>query len=154
MLTARRATACDAGELARLGAALVGEGGEWTGRLARFFHDHVESDRVAAFVIDRPDGGLAACACATITHSVPGPDHCGTYAHIHTVYTDPQYRRRGHARATVTALVDWLTRQGCGLVTLNATDDGAPLYRDLGFTLNDRAMRLIQLPCIGRLFGE
>ncbi|MGW5939925.1 hypothetical protein ACWIG3_32870 [Streptomyces celluloflavus] len=30
----------------------------------------------------------------------------------------------------------------CGLVTLNAGDDGAHLYRSLGFTMNERAMRL------------
>ncbi|MGW4895860.1 GNAT family N-acetyltransferase [Kitasatospora sp. NPDC004240] len=52
--------------------------------------------------------------------------------------------RRGYARAAVQALLDWLAEQGCGLVTLNASDDGAPLYRSLGFTPNERAMRLIQ----------
>ncbi|MFJ8475206.1 GNAT family N-acetyltransferase [Kitasatospora sp. NPDC094011] len=150
MLIARRATAADAGELARLGATLVGDGGEWIGRLAGFFRDHVESDHVAAFVIDRPGGGLAACASATITHSVPGPNHAGLYAHIHTVYTDPEYRRRGYARTAVQALVDWLTEQGCGLVTLNATEAGAPLYRELGFAPNERAMRLIQAARSGR----
>ncbi|MEU4587232.1 hypothetical protein AB0F92_35105 [Kitasatospora aureofaciens] len=35
------------------------------------------------------------------------------------------------------------TERGCGLITLNASDDGAHLYRSLGFTTNQRAMRLI-----------
>ncbi|MBV6700238.1 GNAT family N-acetyltransferase [Kitasatospora aureofaciens] len=144
MLTARRATAADATELARLATELAGVVGAWSSRLTAFFHEHVETDRVAAFVIDRPRGGLAACACATITHSIPGPNHAGIYAHIHTVYTAPEYRLRGCARATVQALVDWLTEQGCGLITLNASNDGAHLYSSLGFTANERAMRLIQ----------
>jgi GNAT superfamily N-acetyltransferase len=143
LLTARRATAADAAELARLAAELVQDSGGWTSRLTAFFRERVETDRVAAFVIDRP-GGLAACASATITHSIPGPDHDGTYAHVHTVYTDPDYRLRGYARATVQTLADWLTEQGCGLITLNASTDGAPLYRSLGFTTNECAMRLIQ----------
>ena len=133
----------DAGELARLGAELVGDTSAWTSTLADFFHDHVETDRVAAFVIDHL-GGLAACASATITHSVPGPDHAGIYALIHTVYTEPAHRRRGYAHATVQALLDWLAGQGCGLVTLNASADGAPLHRALGFTTRERAMRLIR----------
>jgi GNAT superfamily N-acetyltransferase len=128
-----------------MGAELAKDSGAWTSRLAAFFRDHVETDRVAAFVIDRPDG-LAACASGTITHSIPGPNHLGIYAHIHTVYTDPDYRLNGYARATVQALVAWLIEQGCGLITLNATDDGAHLYRSLGFTVNERAMRLIQIP--------
>ena len=143
MLTVRRATAADADELARLAAGLVQDTGAWTSRLTAFFRSQVETDRVAAFVIDRP-GGLAACASATITHSIPGPGHDGTYAHIHTVYTAPDYRLRGYARATVRALVDWLTQQGCGLITLSASEDGAPLYRSLGFTTNERAMCLVQ----------
>ncbi|MET9182900.1 GNAT family N-acetyltransferase [Kitasatospora aureofaciens] len=144
MLTAvRQATAADADELARLGAELVKDPGEWTTRLADFYRHHAGSDRVAAFVIDGPAGGLAACACATITHSIPGPDHAGIYAHIHTVYTEPDHRRRGYARATVQALTHCLIERGCGLITLNASDDGAPLYNSLGFTTNQRAMRLI-----------
>lgn len=143
MLSARRATVTGADELARMGADPVKDTGPWRSRLTAFLHEHVDTDRVGAFVIDHP-GGLAACAAATITHSIPGPDHVGIYAHIHTVHTEPEYRLRGYARATVQALLDWLAEQGCGLVTLNASDDGAHLYRSLGFTTNERAMRLIR----------
>ncbi|QKW18789.1 GNAT family N-acetyltransferase [Kitasatospora sp. NA04385] len=143
MLSARRARAADAAELARLGAALVQAPGQWTTRLDAFHRDHADSDDHPAFVIGGPDR-LIACAAATITRSVPGPDHLGLYAHIHTVYTAPDFRRRGCARTAVQALLDFLTAQGCGLITLNATDDGAPLYRALGFMPNGRAMRLIQ----------
>ncbi|MFB7375825.1 GNAT family N-acetyltransferase [Kitasatospora purpeofusca] len=143
MLTARRATAADAAELSRLGAELLQNAGEWTTRLTAFYRDHAESDHLAAFVVDGPTRPIA-CAAATITRSIPGPDHLGVHAHIHTVYTEPAFRRRGCARTAVQALLDWLTEQGCGLVTLNASDDGAPLYQSLGFTPNKRAMRLIQ----------
>ena len=146
MLSARRATAEDAEELARMAAELTAAGpGPWTARLAAFFRESLGTDRVAAFVIER-EGGLASCASATITRSVPGPDHHGVYAHIHTVYTDPGHRRRGCARAAVTALTDWLAEQGATLITLNASDDGAPLYLSIGFTYNDRAMRRIRHP--------
>ncbi|RKE02877.1 GNAT family N-acetyltransferase [Streptomyces sp. TLI_171] len=143
MLTARRATAADAAELARLGAALAQATGQWTTHLSAFHRDHADNDDHPAFVIDGPDH-LIACAAATITRSVPGPDHLGVYAHIHTVYTEPAAGRRGCARTAVQALLDFLTAQGCGLITLDASDDGAPLYRSLGFTPNERAMRLIQ----------
>lgn len=135
----RRAARGDAEELARMRAALVGDDGPWTDRLIDYFYANAGT----AFVIDRP-GGLAACAAATIIRSLPGPDHDGVYANIHTVYTDPDCRHRGYARAVVRALVSDLARQGCGLITLNATDDGRHLYESLGFTTNERSMRLVR----------
>ncbi|GJF34106.1 hypothetical protein KNE206_68060 [Kitasatospora sp. NE20-6] len=143
MLTTRRATAADATELARLAGGLVKDTTAWTNRVVAFFRTNLDTDRVVTFVIDRPSG-LAACASATITRSIPGPDHTGTYAHIHTVFTEPDHRLRGYARATVQALLDRLAEQGCGLITLNASADGTHLYRSLGFTDNTRAMRLIR----------
>lgn len=42
--------------------------------------------------------------------------------------------RRGHSRATVTALLGWLRGTGIRIVDLHATPDAEPLYRSLGFT--------------------
>ncbi|MEU5009048.1 GNAT family N-acetyltransferase [Streptomyces sp. NPDC021749] len=144
MTEPRRAVAADAGELGRMRAALVEDVGPWNLRLIQFFRENVESDRMAAFVVDRP-GGLAACASGTVTRSVPGPDHEGVVGYIHTVYTDPEYRRRGYGRAVTQALMDWLAECGCTLLTLNASDEGEPMYRALGFGVNRRAMRLIRV---------
>lgn len=56
----------------------------------------------------------------------------GSLAWIGMVLTDPEFRRRGfgrrlmeHALSAVDSQVDW--------IKLDATDMGAPLYRDLGF---------------------
>jgi GNAT superfamily N-acetyltransferase len=49
------------------------------------------------------------------------------------VYTEPQWRRRGIARALVVALMRWAADESFDQVVLHASDDGRPLYVSLGF---------------------
>ncbi|THA71981.1 GNAT family N-acetyltransferase [Streptomyces sp. A0958] len=116
--------------------------GPWRDRLADHLREHLGGDRLAAFVVDDPDGGLAACAIGLVHQGLPGPDHAGVFGQIQTVVTGRRFRRRGYGRAVTNALVDWLTGQGCTLLNLTASEAGRPLYASLGFTPNARAMRL------------
>jgi GNAT superfamily N-acetyltransferase len=48
---------------------------------------------------------------------------------------DPQYRRRGYARACLEALLAWFRDETeARVINLNATGEGIALYRSLGFT--------------------
>ena len=49
------------------------------------------------------------------------------------VYTEPEWRRRGIARALVVALMRWGADQGFDQMVLHASDAGRPLYVSLGF---------------------
>jgi GNAT superfamily N-acetyltransferase len=49
------------------------------------------------------------------------------------VYTEPQWRGRGVARALVRALMRWTADQGFDHMVLHASDAGRPLYVSLGF---------------------
>jgi GNAT superfamily N-acetyltransferase len=49
------------------------------------------------------------------------------------VYTEPDCRRRGIARALMMAMMEWAKRQGFDRLLLHASDAGLPLYRSLGF---------------------
>jgi GNAT superfamily N-acetyltransferase len=49
------------------------------------------------------------------------------------VYTEPDVRGTGIARALMNALVEWATAQGFDRVVLHASDAGRPLYVSLGF---------------------
>jgi ribosomal protein S18 acetylase RimI-like enzyme len=58
----------------------------------------------------------------------------GRYGYVQWVATDPEFRRRGHSRAVMVALLDWFRVNGVALVDLRATTDAEILYRSLGFT--------------------
>ena len=49
------------------------------------------------------------------------------------VYTEPQWRGQGIARALMRVLMEWATAQGTDRVVLHASDAGRPLYESLGF---------------------
>jgi RimJ/RimL family protein N-acetyltransferase len=141
----RPATPDDAAALARARAELIGHApaGPWFAQLQAHIADGLTGgDALAAFVIDAPGGGLAACALGSIHQGLPGPDYSGRTGHVHLVVTAPAYRRRGYATAVTAALVDWLQQQECQVINLNASGQHEGLYRVLGFTRNTWAMRL------------
>jgi GNAT superfamily N-acetyltransferase len=49
------------------------------------------------------------------------------------VFTEPDVRGRGIARALMNTLLRWANAQGCDRVALHASDAGRPLYQSLGF---------------------
>ena len=49
------------------------------------------------------------------------------------VYTEPEWRHRGIARALMRTLMAWAANRGFDRVVLHASADGRPLYASLGF---------------------
>ncbi|MGW1174808.1 GNAT family N-acetyltransferase [Kitasatospora sp. NPDC002543] len=151
MLPVRRATPDDAAELARLRSELILSApmdAEWlricTDQLAERLADE---DDAVAYVVDAPTGGLASCALAFIHRVLPAPRYPkGLAARIHAVATVPDFRHRGYAKATVQAVVDHLSEQGCTLFELYASDGSAPLYRAVGFDSDPALLRMTRFP--------
>ncbi|GAA0511854.1 N-acetyltransferase [Paractinoplanes deccanensis] len=152
-MSARRATPEDAAELVRLRAVMlqafppaVPWDDDWREPARQLLVKQLAEDDpyLVAFVVDRPEGGLAACAVGTIEQRLGGPgDPSGRVGYVFSVVTDPDHRRRGHSRACVTALLDWFRGRGIQRVDLRASSDGEHLYESLGFRRTpDPAMRL------------
>lgn len=112
--------------------------GEFT-RLSEEFFRHGNQATVLAF------DGERAVGCATICYFtvMPTYDHpLGKRAHIMNVYTNADYRRRGIARKMVTMLLDEAREHGVSYISLDATENGRPLYTSLGFAANEENMGL------------
>ncbi len=62
----------------------------------------------------------------------PGCLHGGRWAHVVNVYTEPEHRRRGLARALMAEVLGWYSANADD-ITLAASEDGRPLYEDLSF---------------------
>jgi GNAT superfamily N-acetyltransferase len=61
----------------------------------------------------------------------------GLTATLAGVYTFPEFRRRGFARALVERLIELCRTRGCRSIRLRASAQGRPLYQQLGFISGD-----------------
>ncbi len=95
------------------------------------------------WVAELPSGEVVAGGGIVVTHWPTHPDDPRTErATILNMYTEPKYRRRGIARALMSAMIDWCRMEGFRWVSLHASEQGLPLYQDLGFRATNE-MRLI-----------
>ncbi|MGX6601064.1 GNAT family N-acetyltransferase [Micromonosporaceae bacterium Da 78-11] len=153
-MTARQGTPADADELVRLRAVMLrsmsttGWNDDWREPTRQLITTRLaEADThptLVAFVVDRPDGGLAACALGAVEHRLGNPANpTGRLGYVFSVATDPDMRRRGYSRSCLTALLDWYRAHHITTVDLRASPDGEHLYRSLGFNpTKDPAMRI------------
>ncbi|MFJ9446456.1 GNAT family N-acetyltransferase [Kitasatospora sp. NPDC101235] len=117
--------------------------GRWFEDLTAYLTDGLtRAEDMAGFVVDGPDGHLVSAALGSIYQAPPGPTYSGRTGYVHLVLTTQGYRHKGNGRAVTASLLTWFWDQGCGLVSLNASTDGARLYRSIGFEANTRSMRL------------
>ena len=144
MTTVRPATIADIDELVRLreqfsaefsGVAVSPPGApKWQDALREVLAERMGGPWLHVIVIDGTDG-LVACAAGTVDQRLPGPRlPDGRVGYVASVYTEPEYRRRGYSTAMMQALLAWFTDTGVARVDLHAADAAEAIYRRLGFT--------------------
>ena len=78
---------------------------------------------------------FVGCGGVTFYQDMPTrANSSGRVANIMNIYTHSDYRRQGIALQMVDLLVKEARRRGAGMVTLDATDMGRPVYEKYGFT--------------------
>ena len=102
--------------------------------LPGFLERHLGND-LFAYAMRADDGSIVSLAFMLVSEKPPNPRFVhGRIGTVFNVYTVPEHRRQGLARTVITELVADAGRRGLDLVELNATRQGYPLYRSLGFT--------------------
>lgn len=60
---------------------------------------------------------------------------------LSSMFTDPDYRRKGIAKELLSRVVEEARTYGCGTVQITASDMGVLLYTDFGFVKNGNFMQ-------------
>lgn len=61
---------------------------------------------------------------------------------LSSMFTDPEYRRKGIAKELLSRVVEEARAYGCGTVQITASEMGVLLYTDFGFVKNGNFMQL------------
>ena len=104
----------------------------------RFF---LEGNQTTVLALNQ---SVVGCATLCYIDLMPTFSHpTGKRAHLMNVYTNPHYRRQGIAAKMVTMLIDEARKRGVTEISLDATEEGRPLYKKLGFTESEECMVLV-----------
>ena len=80
------------------------------------------------------EGQVAGSAAVLWFPHPPAPvNPIGLEAYVLNVFTDVRFRRRGVARALMAHLVEVARSRGIKRIWLRASEEGRPLYLDMGF---------------------
>ena len=60
---------------------------------------------------------------------------------LSSMFTDPEYRRKGIAKELLSRVVEEARAYGCGTVQITSSDMGVLLYTDFGFVKNGNFMQ-------------
>lgn len=60
---------------------------------------------------------------------------------LSSMFTDPEYRRKGIARELLSRVIQDAREYGCGTIQITASDMGVKLYTDFGFVHNGNFMQ-------------
>ena len=86
--------------------------------------------------------GQVVASGALVIHSAPPTirNRRGLEGYVMSVFTLPEWRNQGIARAIMTTILDYLQMKDIAAVTLRSTEKGFPLYLSLGFKPDEKVM--------------
>jgi GNAT superfamily N-acetyltransferase len=103
-------------------------------------------DRLQLYLSLQPDGWLLATLDGEPA-GIAGGTNYDTVGHIGLVAVHPSKQRRGVALALMEHLLGWFAKQRCPIIQLDASEAGAPLYRQLGFVEDEQTLGFTQDDC-------
>ena len=129
MLLSPRVESAEASDLEMLAALRTEQGWQRSdlllGMVQRWEHGRIFIVRAESVEPSAPDPRAIIASTSGIV--------AGAVGVIGTVIVSSDYRRRGLGRLVMQSCLEWMRAQGARTVMLDATNDGRPLYFDLGF---------------------
>lgn len=107
-----------------------------------FYHAH-ETDPELYSVVAVTDGKVIGCGSIQFQERPPSVRAINNIlGYIFTIYVEQEHRRKGIARRIMEALHEKATQRGAGLLALNASQYGKPLYQQMGYEPNPTHMEI------------
>ena len=110
--------------------------------IAAWLRERLDSPAFGAFVaVD--EARVVGSGGISLYDNPPGPSATTREAYVMSMFTEPDARGRGVARAVLEAMLDFAREAGgVGRVWLRATEMGRPVYVRAGFESDDEYLEL------------
>ena len=107
--------------------------------ITAFFEKHLNKDSVVFIARDdSADGKIVSTAILNIIEKPANTSYIhGRVGEVNSVYTLPEYRRRGIALQIIKNLIEYSKENQIDRVDLKATKMGAPVYLKAGFEITE-----------------
>jgi GNAT superfamily N-acetyltransferase len=100
----------------------------------RWLADMLPAGTYLAWVVEAIGHEIVGGGGITVLPWPPGPqDVGGRLAFVYNIYTERAHRRRGLARLVMETIHAWCREHGIGVVGLNTSQEGRPLYEAMGY---------------------
>ena len=97
-----------------------------------YLEKHLDKDLFVYYIKD--DGAIVSCAFLLKVEKPMSPSFLnGVTGTVLNVFTRPEHRGHGYARAVMQALMADARKMGFCRLDLQSTEDGYPLYKSVGF---------------------
>jgi GNAT superfamily N-acetyltransferase len=98
-----------------------------------------------AWVAEANNTIIASAAVSMLSWPPEPGDTSEEAALLHSMYTEPQHRRRGLARLIAETAIQHCRESGFKWITLDASEAGRALYESLGFSVNQSTTMELRL---------
>ncbi len=119
---------------------------------SKYIKENMENGSLAAWIAVE-EGQIVSSCILCITQQLPLPiSSNGKIGYVYNVFTIPEYRRKGLALQALGQMKEYAINNGITLLNLTATEDGLNLYKNAGYELVEREMRLSLQECPAKRF--
>ena len=113
--------------------------------LKDYYHRHLKDGTFVSWqAVDKEAGGEKIIGTSGMSFVEKPPYFAcpsGRIGLLSSMYTNPDYRRKGIARELLNRVVEEARAYGCGAVQITASDMGVKLYSAYGFVHNGNFMQ-------------
>jgi GNAT superfamily N-acetyltransferase len=111
-----------------------------------WLHEMMPAGTYRAWLAETASGAIVGGGGISVLPWPPGPQYPGDrLAFVYNVYTEPAHRGHGLARLVMDAIHAWCREAGITSMALNASRDGQPLYRSMGYAESPSPMMFLPL---------
>ena len=101
----------------------------------RWVRSKLRNGKVVAWVVESSSGTIVGGGCLWLRPTQPRPNLTKPVdPYLLSMYTEPDFRRRGVASLIVIEAIKWSRKNGYGSIFLHASKNGRRLYREYGFS--------------------